>query len=85
MNRIREILARHGRLGVDVSTLATDDDLYRAGLTSHACVAVMLSCEDEFDVTFPGELIKRSTFASMTAIAAALRSCGAELDEMAAR
>ena len=80
MNQLREILARHGRLGVDAAGLDADDDLYRAGLTSHACVAVMLACEEEFDVMFPAELIRRSTFASLAAIAAALVAAGADLE-----
>ena len=80
MNEIREILARHGRLTVPVDRLGADDDLYRAGLTSHASVAVMLACEEEFDVMFPAALIKRGTFASIAAIAAALTEAGANVE-----
>ena len=43
---IRRVLAEHGRLLVEVETLADDDDLYQAGLTSHANVTVMLQLED---------------------------------------
>ena len=48
--RIRGVLVQHAKLATDVSTLADDADLYRAGLTSHASVNVMLALEDEFDV-----------------------------------
>jgi acyl carrier protein len=73
---IRSILAEHARLSVDVGSLADSDDLYAAGMTSHASVTVMLACEDQWDVEFSQQMLKKSTFASVAAIAAAL----AELD-----
>jgi acyl carrier protein len=69
---IRTLLAEHAKLGVDVSTLSDTDDLYAAGMTSHASVTVMLACEDEWDVEFPQSLLKKSTFASVANIRAAL-------------
>ena len=75
--QIREILAEYGRLRVDVATLGDDSDLYGAGLSSHAAVNVMIALEDAFDVEFPDSLLRKSTFASVSAIRAAL-------DEMAA-
>jgi acyl carrier protein len=51
-------------------------DLYAAGLTSHASVNVMLALEDAFDFEFPEKLLRKSTFASISAIRDAL----AELD-----
>jgi acyl carrier protein len=73
---IRSILAEHARLSADIDTIADSDDLYAAGMTSHASVTVMLACEDEWDIEFPQQMLKKSTFASVEAIAAAL----AELD-----
>ncbi len=69
---IREILARHGRLSVDVHSLEDDGDLYAAGLTSLATVNVMLALEDHFDVEFPETMLSRKTFASLEAIAEAV-------------
>ena len=66
--QIRNILAKHARLGVDVSTLGSDADLYQAGMTSQASVNVMLALEGEFDIEFPDELLKRSVFGSIDAI-----------------
>ena len=40
-------------------------DLYQLGLTSHASVDVMLALEDAFDIEFPDEVLKKSTFASV--------------------
>lgn len=65
---IRQIVKDHGRLSVDVNTLAVNGDLYEAGMTSHASVNVMLALEDRFDVEFPDHMLKRSVFESIAAI-----------------
>jgi len=65
---IRTILADHGHLPVDVDKLRDEDDLYQAGMTSHASVNVMLALEDEFDVEFPEAMLRKSTFESVAAI-----------------
>jgi acyl carrier protein len=70
---IRQIIKDHGRLPVDVDSLADDADLYEAGMTSHASVNLMLGLEDSFDVEFPDHMLKRSVFESINAIASALR------------
>jgi len=80
---IRGLIAEHARLGVDVETLADTADLYTAGMTSHASVAVMLACEDEWDVEFPQHLLKKSTFASIAAIRTALAEM--DVDDTTAR
>ena len=71
-DKIRQVLKEHGRLPVDVDSLADDADLYEAGMTSHASVNVMLALEGEFDVEFPDHLLKRSVFESIAAIHAAI-------------
>ena len=70
--RIRRVLADHGRLAAPLDTLNDDADLYRAGLTSHASVNVMLALEDEFDVEFPERLLRKATFQSIVAIRSAI-------------
>ena len=60
---VRDLLARHGRLRVEIASLSRFDDLHSAGLTSHACVDLMLALEDEFDIEFPERFLKRQTFA----------------------
>ncbi len=72
--RIRAVLAQHGRLGTNALRIAVDDDLYRAGMSSHASVNVMLALESSFDIEFPDELLKRSVFASIGSIRDAIRS-----------
>lgn len=69
---IREVLAEHGRLAVEVTGLDDDDDLYQAGLTSHATVNVMLALEDAFDVMFPERMLRKRTFESLGAIRGAV-------------
>jgi acyl carrier protein len=69
---IRGILKEHGRLSVDVGTLGDDADLFKAGMSSHASVNVMLALEGKFDVEFPDRMLRREVFASITAIRAAI-------------
>lgn len=73
--QIRDLLAEHAKLTIDPrdpGAVGDGDDLYAAGMTSHASVTVMLACEDEWDIEFPQHMLKKSTFASVDAIAAAL-------------
>ncbi|MBQ0937180.1 acyl carrier protein [Ideonella paludis] len=70
--RIRAILAKHGKLSQDAAALAADADLYAAGMTSHASVNVMLALEGEFDIEFPDHLLTRAVFSSVAAIQAAV-------------
>jgi acyl carrier protein len=71
-DQIRDILARHGRLGIAVTELRNDSDLYDAGLTSLITVNLLLAIEDHFDVEFPDELLSRRTFQSIDALAEAV-------------
>ena len=69
---IRSILAEYGHLPVEVDKIRDDDDLYQAGMTSHASVNVMLALEDEFGIEFPEAMLRKSTFESVAAIRNAL-------------
>jgi acyl carrier protein len=66
---IREILAQHGRLSVDIQTLSDETDLHHAGLTSLATVGVMLALEERFDIEFPDSKLSRATFRSISTLA----------------
>ena len=72
-SKIRIILGEHGRLAKDAAGLAATDDLYQAGMSSHASVNVMLALEGEFDVEFPDHLLKRSVFESIEAMRGAIQ------------
>jgi acyl carrier protein len=78
-DKIREAIAGHARLPVDVATISDEDDLYQAGMTSHASVNVMLALEAAFDVEFPDRMLRRSVFESIAAIRAALVELQAEM------
>ena len=69
---VREILAQHGRLSVDVNRLDEESDLYACGLTSLATVGIMLALEDRFDIEFPESMLSRKTFKSVSAITEAV-------------
>lgn len=73
---IREILAEHARLAVEAGALDDDTDLYASGMTSHASVTVMLACEDAWDIEFPQQMLKKSTFGSVGSIRTALDQLG---------
>jgi acyl carrier protein len=74
--QIRQVIAEHARLAVDIGTLEDDDDLFRAGMNSHASVNLMLALEETFDVEFPESMLRKSTFESVKAIDAALSELG---------
>jgi acyl carrier protein len=67
---IREVLTEHARLAVDAETIDENADLFAAGMTSHASVNVMLALEDAFDIEFPEQMLRKSTFESIAAIRA---------------
>jgi acyl carrier protein len=69
---IRQVLAEHGRLAVDVQAIDENTDLFAAGMTSHASVNVMLALEDAFDIEFAESMLKKSTFESIASIKASL-------------
>jgi acyl carrier protein len=69
LNQIRDVLAAHGRMAVDPHEVDEQADLYGLGLTSHASVDVMLALEEAFDIEFPDEVLKKSTFESVHNIA----------------
>ena len=70
--QIRRVIAEHAGLTADVDSIAAGDDLFAAGMTSHASVNVMLGLEEAFDVEFPDRMLQRSVFESIDAIRAAL-------------
>ena len=65
---IRRVVAEQGNLPVDAASLGDDDDLYAAGLTSHAVVNVMLALEDELGVELPEALLRKSTFRTVSSL-----------------
>jgi acyl carrier protein len=71
-DEIRQIINDHGRLPIDIATLAPDADLYQAGMSSHASVNVMLALEDHFDIEFPDRMLTRDVFESIASIEAAV-------------
>ena len=75
-DKIRSVLVEHGKLPVDIASLSDSDDLYSAGMTSHASVNLMLALEDTFDVEFPDAMLRKSTFAWVSAIRSALSTLG---------
>ncbi|WP_327062973.1 acyl carrier protein [Kocuria rhizophila] len=71
---VRSVLAEQGKLSEDAQSIAVDADLYRAGMTSHASVNVMLGLEDEFGIEFPEERLTKATFTSVQSITEAVEA-----------
>jgi acyl carrier protein len=78
-SEIRRVLNDAGRLPVDANTIDDQADLYVAGMSSHASVDVMLELEDTFEIEFPAEMLNRSAFESIAAIAAAVSQLKAQV------
>jgi len=74
--KIRDVLAVNARLLGDPRALGDSDDLYANGLSSHASVSVMLALEETFEIEFPDDLLRKSTFGSIASIREALVSLG---------
>jgi acyl carrier protein len=70
--QISQILSDHARLAVGAETLSDNDNLYDAGMTSHASVNVMLALEEAFDLEIPDSMLTRSIFASIASIRTAV-------------
>ena len=68
VSRIKTILDAHARLGVPAANLGIEDDLYDAGMISHASVEVMLALEDAFDIEFPDHMLRKEVFECIAAI-----------------
>ena len=66
--KVREILAKHSGLDVDINSLKEEDDLYELGLTSLTTVNIMLAIEDAFDIEFPDSKLNRKTFNSIESL-----------------
>ena len=80
-DEIRKILAQVGDLDVPVASLADDDDLYAAGLSSMSTVQVMVEIERHFRIELPDELITRDLFSSIAALARAVRTVQRDTEE----
>jgi acyl carrier protein len=65
---IRAVIREYAHLSVDPDEVDPDDDLYQAGMTSHAGVNVMLAIEDRFDIEFPDRMLTRAAFSTMANI-----------------
>jgi acyl carrier protein len=72
-DKVRDILAQHGRLSTPVDRLQNTSDLYNAGLTSLATVSLMLALEEQFNIEFPDNMLSRKTFASIESIVDAVQ------------
>jgi acyl carrier protein len=72
--RIREIVIEHARLPAEAKVIDDSTDLYMAGMTSYASVALMLALENEFELEFPDSMLSRGVFQTVDNIANAIQT-----------
>ena len=69
---IRRLVGEFAGLNVNVKRLGVDDDLFDAGMSSHASVNLLLALENEFDVEFPDRLLTKDVFGSIASLTGAV-------------
>ena len=65
---VRRLIAAYGKLNADITDINDDSNLFDAGLTSLNTVNLMLAIEDEYDIEFDDDSLRRETFESVDAI-----------------
>ena len=77
-DRIRRVLKDQLKdsvgIGVPLDHLKDSTDLYRAGMSSHSSVLLMVALENEFGLEFPDGMLSRDVFESIDSIATAIES-----------
>jgi acyl carrier protein len=79
LNKVRKVIADYAELGINVESLAVEDDLFANGMSSRASVSVMLGLESEFDIEFPDAMLRRDVFESILSISTAIESITASV------
>ena len=72
--RIQKLVKDTAGLGAAFDKVGPETDLYQAGMTSYASVALMIALENEFDLEFPDAMLSRNVFESIDSIASAIES-----------
>jgi len=73
-DRIRRVVSNHAGLKMPLEDLKDSTDLYRAGMSSHASVLLMIALENEFNFEFPDGMLSRDVFENIDTIANAVES-----------
>jgi len=73
-DRIRQIVKDHAGLALQSEELRDSTDLYRAGMSSHASVLLMIALENEFGIEFPDRMLSRDVFENIDTIASAIET-----------
>ncbi|EPE98067.1 acyl carrier protein [Rhizobium grahamii CCGE 502] len=62
---------------MDAGAISITQNLFDVGLMSFACVQLMMRLEELFDIEFPDESLKKSTFETIASITQNLKGLGA--------
>jgi acyl carrier protein len=72
--RIRRVVKDHAGIRLPLEAIHDSTDLYRAGMSSHSSVLLMVALENEFDFEFPDGMLSRDVFENIDTIANAIES-----------
>jgi acyl carrier protein len=70
--RVRRVVGELAGLPSGIDAVSEDDDLFSAGMSSHASVNVMPGLENEFEIEFPDAMLERSVFESIRSMTVAV-------------
>ena len=73
-DRIRRVVKEHAGLKTPPEELKDSTDLYRAGMSSHSSVLLMIALESEFGLEFPDGMLSRDVFENIETIANAIET-----------
>ncbi|MCC8396820.1 acyl carrier protein [Paraburkholderia sp. MMS20-SJTR3] len=75
---LRQIIKDTARFEVPIDSIADDDDLYEAGLSSLNTIQLMLAIERQFNIEIPDQMLNRHLFQSVNSLADAVTAlqCG---------
>jgi acyl carrier protein len=73
-DRIRRVVKNHAGIRAPLEDIKDSTDLYRAGMSSHSSVLLMVALENEFNFEFPDGMLSRDVFENIDTIANAIES-----------
>ena len=77
-DRLRSLIVQSIERSTDAHTVTPDARLADLGLDSVSGLSLLLAMEEEFDVTFPEDLLTNDVFESLASLETALKALGVE-------
>jgi acyl carrier protein len=71
-SEVRDVLRVYAGIPNGIDAVDDNDDLFDAGMSSHAGVNVVLALEETFDIVFPDRMLQRCAFKSVRRIVSSI-------------